>query len=259
MRGLCRAVDVTGTAEGTLAVFPMPRALCGAQSTAPGAAEGGGRVKMKAGWAFPEADEFMRAQLKDDGTYQDRQLTTAMRYVKDFSVAIDGGAHVGTWSQRLSPRFQRVIAVEPCADTFDALLMNMAHFHCENVDCRPVALGAKKGYVSIAPLEPRAEALHNTGARFVQAGGTIPCEAIDEWALPSLGFLKLDVEGSEALAMEGARQTLKRCRPVVLFEDKGFCRRFGQKADAPHRFLESINYHCVEVVSKDQIWTARRA
>ncbi len=211
-------------------------------------------MKLVHGWAFPDVDDFMWREMKPDGTYQGEHLRQAMTYVTDWAVAIDGGAHVGTWSKLLAAKFARVIAVEPSADTFEALTVNMAAFGCANVERRNCAIGATAGFVSMAPLEPRAEAMKNTGARFVQPGGEIPLERIDDWALPSLGFLKLDVEGSEVDALVGASQTLTRCRPIVLFENKGFCRRFGHAKDGPQTFLASIGYRNIDTAGKDQIW-----
>ncbi len=211
-------------------------------------------MKTHSSWAYPDADDFMWREMKPDGTYQASHLQTALTYVTDWSLAIDGGAHVGTWSRLMADRFSRVIAVEPSADTFEALTANMATFECVNVERRNIAIGAVAGLVSMAPLEPRAEAMKNTGARFVQLGGDIPCERIDDWALPSVGFIKLDIEGSEVDALIGASQTLTRCRPIVLFENKGFCRRFGHAKDGPQAFLASVGYRHIDTAGKDQIW-----
>lgn len=213
-------------------------------------------MKFKHGWAFPDGDEFMINELKDDGTYQSSHLDRALAFVTDHTVAIDGGAHVGTWSRRLSPHFDRIIAVEPSTDTFEALTHNMATFECGNVECRQVAIGASHGRVNLI-LDGKFAAIKNTGARYMKrddAQGAVPLEPIDAWQLPSLGFLKLDVEGAECLALQGARDTLRRCRPIVLFEDKGWWKRFDQPRQAPHTFLSSIGYRHVLRVSMDEIW-----
>lgn len=213
-------------------------------------------MKIVHGWAYPDVDDFMWREMKADGTYQAGHLHMALTYVTDFSLAIDGGAHVGTWSRLMSQAFAKVIAVEPSPDTFEALTVNIAAFQCGNVDLRPIAIGAAVGHVSMA-LEGRAAAANNTGGRFVQAGGVIPVERIDDWQLPTCGFLKLDIEGSEPLALEGARETLVRCRPIVLFEHKGFCRRYGLPPDASQRVLESVGYKQLSIAGKDQIWGPR--
>jgi len=210
-------------------------------------------VKHRFGWAFPDADEFMASELGPNGEYQSSHLQAALSYVTDFSSAIEGGAHVGTFAKPLSKLFERVLAFEPADDTREALCANMAAFECENVEVYPCALGDSVGYVSLA-LDARATALKNTGARFVKAGGNIAVMPIDVLELETLGFLKLDVEGSEPLALEGARDTLARCRPVVLFEDKGFCQRYGQPVDASDRILASLGYTRAVRVGNDQIW-----
>lgn len=212
-------------------------------------------MKTVAQWAYPDADEFMASEMKPDGTYQASHYRSALQFVTDRSLAIDCGAHVGTWTRLMAHDFQRVIAVEPSADTFEALAANMRTFDCRNVELLNAAVGAVAGFVSIAPLDPRAEALKNTGARYVQAGGEIPCHRIDAWRLDTCGFIKMDIEGSEPLALEGAVVTLQRCRPIVLFECKGFWRhRYGKAIDAPQQVLTAAGYRELAVAGKDRIW-----
>lgn len=215
-------------------------------------------MKLAKGWAFPDADEFMVSELKADGTYQSANLQAALRFVRDHSLAVDGGAHVGTWSRLMSPVFDRVIAVEPCADTFEALTANMAVFHCANVEPRRTALGDRTREVSMV-LDGRGAAMRNTGARHVDRAvrpglERVACQALDDWALPSLGFLKLDIEGSEVEALLGARRTIDRCRPIILFENKGLWERFGYKRNWPQTWLTGLRYRLLHTESCDQIW-----
>ena len=214
-------------------------------------------MKVVRGLAFPDADQFMVDQVKFDGTYQIENLMAALRHVTDFSIAIDGGAHVGTWSKVMSGFFARVIAAEPSQDTFEALAWNLQEAGCQNVDTRQVALGDRPGTVQMQ-LDPEQAQKANTGARFVAPGGSIPVETIDSWALPSLGFLKLDIEGSEPQALRGAKDTLRRCKPIVLFENKWLWTvHYKQPKDAVAKFLTSMGYKMIEQVSRDQIWGQR--
>ncbi len=91
------------------------------------------------------------------------------------------------------------------------------------------------------------------------AGGTIPVERIDDWRLENLGFLKLDIEGSEPAALEGAFLTIKNNRPIVLFEDKGFCARYGYgfEKGASQVILSSLGYEHMARVGHDEIWGPR--
>lgn len=213
-------------------------------------------MKIINGWAYPDIDRFMSSEMKADGSYQGGHLHAALQHVTDRRLALDGGAHVGTWSRPLSQLFERVVAVEPSDDTYEALVENMRAFACTNVETHHAALGAAAGVVSMT-WDERAASLANTGGRYVQEGGDIPRITIDGLALPSLGFLKLDVEGAEVDALHGARETLVRCQPIVLFENKGFCRRYGHLKDGPQTFLASLGYRQVDVVGKDVIWSPR--
>lgn len=210
-------------------------------------------MKQQYGWHFPDVDEFMIAEIKPDGRYQYKHLDTALGYISDFRVAVDGGAHVGTWSKILSERFARVIAVEPAVDTFEALSTNMAVFGCQNVELKNVALGAAPGVAAMV-LDGRAAERNNTGGRRIDVGTGVTVETIDSWELDNLGFLKLDVEGSEVIALQGARKTLRRCRPIVLFENKGLWKRYGYHEKAPHSFLTGCLYKPLTKIGCDEIW-----
>lgn len=212
-------------------------------------------MKLHAGWQFPDADQFMVHELGCDGTYQIAHLEAALKHVRVHGCAVDGGAHVGTWSKVMSQWFDRVIAVEPSSDTFECLQANMAAYGCANVICRNIAIGNAPGTVAMA-LDAENAARQNTGARFATAGGAIPVETIDSWHLDDLGFLKLDIEGSEFVALQGARETLKRCKPVILYEAKRlWTRHFGLPKDAVSSFLTAHGYRMVEKISCDEIWT----
>lgn len=211
-------------------------------------------MKIVKGWAFPDADRFMVDELGCDGTYQLDHLQAALRYVTEHGCAIDGGAHIGTWSKVMAGVFGTVVAIEPSADTFECLAFNMRQFRCDNVEPKNVAIGSEPGLVTMG-LDAANEARANTGARFAQAGGTIPVETIDGWQLERVGFLKLDIEGSEPFALRGATETLKRCRPIVLFENKKlWTRHFGLPKGAVSDVLSAQGYRLLETVSMDQIW-----
>jgi len=210
-------------------------------------------MKIVHGFAFPDSDQFMIREIQPDGTYQAEHYRACLPYIREWSCAIDGGAHVGCFSRLMAADFRRVIAVEPSPDTFEALRANMTAFGCTNVEPLQIALGATSGFVSMH-LDGRGALLHNTGARFADPGGSIPAIPIDDWRLPTLGFLKLDVEGSEVAALEGAAETLQRCRPIVLFENKWLWRRYGLPRDAPQRLLTSLGFKHLADVSLDAIW-----
>jgi FkbM family methyltransferase len=206
-------------------------------------------------WALPETDSYFAKALADDPRgFEIDHLNSALAHCKNFRTAVDGGAHVGTWSVGMAGRFQSVAAFEPAPDTFRCLLQNVGKLH--NVVPFNLALGEDFGHVIIGD-DPKRKG--NTGSRHImETGAHVEMRSLDGFGLDDVDFLKLDVEGYELFALKGAQATLQRCRPVVLIECKRFDPpRFGVDHEAGARWLEENGYREVERVRNDRIFIPR--
>jgi FkbM family methyltransferase len=146
--------------------------------------------------------------------YQMHKQAAAMRLVKKFDVAVDVGAHVGLWSMNLARDFGLVHAFEPVALHRECFLMNVPG---TNVVLHPHAVGR----------QPMIVRMHTTkgssGDSWVDPTGEgedVPMVTIDSLNLPGLDFIKLDTEGFELLALQGAEETLLKFKPCVCVEQK---------------------------------------
>jgi FkbM family methyltransferase len=209
-------------------------------------------VKLVKGWALPDFDEFWKEILPDDGRYQYANLMAAVGQCRQRRTVIDGGAHIGTWSKVFAQQFDRVIAFEPSPDTYACLLHNVK---AENVEFRNQAIGKKPGMVrmTLAGFEGTKRA-GNSGSRYSVEGGDIERVTVDSLELDDLDLLKMDIEGGEVHALMGAKKTLARCRPVVLFENKWEWKRHGFGEFAPHELLTSLGAVKLDHVGIDEVW-----
>lgn len=158
-------------------------------------------------------------------------------YIKNWSCAVDGGAHVGLWTIRLAGHFETVHAFEPDASNFECLKLNTAEL--KNVVLHNCALGEKQRKAGITGVTSTGLYLHK--------GSNVSVYPLDTFGL-SPGLIKLDVEGSESHALQGAVETLK-AHPVVMLEDKYFSRY-----DQPHpeRFLPG--YKKITEIRRDRVY-----
>ncbi|HUZ11388.1 MAG TPA: FkbM family methyltransferase [Caulobacteraceae bacterium] len=47
---------------------------------------------------------------------------------------------------------------------------------------------------------------------------SVPVARLDDFQLPPIGFIKIDVEGHEEAVLQGARETIGRNRPALMIE-----------------------------------------
>ncbi len=152
----------------------------------------------------------------------------------DGVVAIDGGANVGAHSLawgRAMLGWGGVIAFEAQERVFYALAGNIALNNLINVRALNVALAARAELLTIpepdyltpasfGSYELRRNTANEDFGQSVYGNRTVSVSAIpiDQLGLERLDLLKLDIEGMEIEALEGARETIGRCRPVVFVE-----------------------------------------
>ncbi len=130
------------------------------------------------------------------------------------SLAIDAGAYQGDSVLVFSHQydFQRILALEPDVDNFEKLKTIKHKFRLGNVV--PIAAGLS--------AEPGATFLSQAGsASRVEDFGLnqIRLETIDRLMKKEkypLGLIKMDIEGAEYSAVCGARESIKRFKPVLL-------------------------------------------
>ncbi len=175
----------------------------------------------------------------------------------DGVVAIDGGANIGVhtieWARHMHG-WGRVLGFEAQEVVFYALAGNLALNNCLNARVKLAALGERCGelrvpqpdYLSHASfgsleLRPRqqGEFIGQSVSYDAEHGAAVPMVSIDSLGLPRVDLIKLDIEGMELDALAGARDTLRRCRPMLSIE--------VLKTDAKRveQFLDEFGYRSV--------------
>jgi FkbM family methyltransferase len=153
-------------------------------------------------------------------------------------LAIDVGAHIGNHTAWLSGVCGlNVLAFEPNPDTRAQLERNVKLNGLQN---KVRVIGAAAG---AAPARARLEILKDGNSGMVRAitdaAGDLDVVTIDSLDLHDVALIKIDVEGAEVAILQGAVETLKRCRPLLYVEAEG-----AERKEAVERFLEPLGYAC---------------
>ena len=85
----------------------------------------------------------------------------------------------------------------------------------------------------------------------------VPARTIDSYNFEDVDAIKIDVEGSELLVMQGAKNTIERCRPSVQVEIvPKQCNLFNYEPQDLYDYMAQYDYVCISAVrraaNKDQ-------
>jgi FkbM family methyltransferase len=175
------------------------------------------------------------------GSYEPDNQRRAARLAGRAQVVYDVGANSGLFTlifARAVGEGGTVVAVEPHPENLGRLRRNLELNAVTNVRVVPRALSDRRG-------DARFAASGNMG-RLDEAGReTVEVSTLDHevlhGGLPAPRLVKMDIEGEEAKALEGAVAVLARHRPVLWIETHGWSAH-----EACRRRIEASDYRVVE-------------
>ncbi|MEL6258374.1 MAG: FkbM family methyltransferase [Pseudomonadota bacterium] len=148
------------------------------------------------------------------------------RFLPEGGCFFDCGANIGIYSLKaatLVGQAGTVVSFEPSQISFSRLKANVELNAFPQVELRKCAVSDHPGTATLyhGGGGPNAYSLVNKGgAQSHETVETTTIDAIVDVLAPTrLDVIKLDVEGAEPAALRGARRTLERFRPVVIFEN----------------------------------------
>jgi FkbM family methyltransferase len=175
------------------------------------------QVATPALWQRLKYYQYLRGGLGE------REIYIVHHFIDSSRAALDIGVHLGIYTRHFAKYAKCVIAFEANPDS--------AKFASRSLRGKArvewIALSSETGVALLrVPLEGAkgAEAALGTisptntlgGVRFNEI--SVPARALDDFALPPVGFVKIDVEGHEEAVLSGGEGLLRRDRPVYMIE-----------------------------------------
>ncbi len=182
---------------------------------------------LKNDYAFVEA-------LSQGRIYEQELVEEVLApFIRESHVILDVGAHAGSHSliySALNPDAQ-IYAYEPQRALHELLKFNIAIQKCYNIIPIAAALGNKHCTAQMHATIPdgpncnmpiNSTDMFNFGGRQLGVGGEpVQIYTLDDiWhaCTPPVDFIKIDVEGFENFVVDGARNLIRHCSPVIFFE-----------------------------------------
>jgi len=165
------------------------------------------------------------------------------------SVAVDLGANIGTHSVAMAKLASsgRIFAFEAQSLTFSILQNNLLLNKCRNVTAYRFAVSNENHrLLSMQPFTFSAMNINN-GDLKVDLSGTcgdlVLSRTLDSFDFDQLDFIKLDIQGSEVRAIEGAVNLIGKYRPFLFVEiEEQHLRAMGASTKELIELVLSLDY-----------------
>lgn len=177
---------------------------------------------------FNRHDRLIGKCLEQYHEFSEDELYTLRAFAPPGSVVLDVGANIGTIAVPLAMHLGTagaVIAFEPQRLLFQLLCANAALNSVVNIYPVRAAVGDAEGTLALAGFDPTTTSapgcisITETSTAGAEMVAMMTIDGLDETNLNRVSLIKIDVEGSEALVLNGARKTIERVRPVLYVEN----------------------------------------
>lgn len=226
----------------------------------------------KKGLAFPDYQNKTSNMFNKTHTHDVKQWEYCKQRIKHFRTCIEFGAHIGTSALQYSPHFKRVISFEPLPDLFECLQYNTKDLN--NVEIHNLAIGEKAGTAELY-INPRNPGSNVIGSEETQSvidsrwGNKLRLDfqkkkepiivetrSIDSYNFDEVDFIKIDTEGYNIEPLQGMKDTLQRCSPLIMLEQlrtkKGTAKKISKTAC--DEFLSELGYKLIKTITIDDIY-----
>jgi FkbM family methyltransferase len=178
--------------------------------------------------SYYDDDQWIGRSLALYGEYSDYEVEVFKKCLKPGDVALELGANIGSLTVPLAQCVApdgKVIAFEPGFDTLYLLRKNIEQNGLDAVvEIMPLAASDKPEKLPIVynpnPNYPKVKLGDNPHTKGCEADDFIRAITVDSLNLPRLDFAKIDVDGCEQFALDGMRETIARCRPIIFIENE---------------------------------------
>lgn len=211
-------------------------------------------------------NDIFASQLKQLGQYAEQTVIDdyLKPYIENVKTILDIGGHVGYHTlgyKKINPE-STIHIFEPQIQLFNLLNKNIKDNNITKVHTYNNAVGHINTKINLGdtitdgpnanrPYEYGSSDLYNLGGVSIGFGSTeVDMICLDSLALEDVGYIKVDVEGAESLVFLGAKDLIKKYKPVICFEhnhkklNSDFVFSiFGSSLPSPFDVLKSLGYN----------------
>ena len=169
-----------------------------------------------------DTDVYFAPMLETYGEYNYGETDLFQQMIREGDVVVDVGANIGchtmTFAKIVGPSGM-VLAFEPQKPVYNLLCGTVGLNEQWHVNTYPYALGAERGMTKVPFVQYDKPSSFGGVSVGGLVGHDVPVVPLDDFDLPRLTFIKIDVEGYEREVLLGAKAQIARHRPILYVEN----------------------------------------
>lgn len=209
---------------------------------------------------YPKNEIFRAIFVR--GIYDPNLIVAVNSFLHKGSTFIDVGSNMGYFSLLASSVVGEdgtILAIEPSSRDYNRLVDNVNINQLHNISPYRLAISDKNGQAKISIACEERSALNTLGTSFGFKGvekisvEDVETATIDDLVqkekITSIDVLKVDVEGSELVALRGARNSIEKFRPVIMLgANEGALNACGVDIGELKTLLKDLRYKAYVLV-----------
>lgn len=216
------------------------------------------RIEIWNGIALIADDTHFTKWVKEHGGLitDPHHVAIAAKYIRKGDVVIDGGANIGTFTKAFSDIVGEtgiVLVFEPNEIALNCLRYNIDNFGNKNVVDYGFGLSKKHGFGLVVDNDKNHGTAYIEKAENTLLENVVTLTYVDVLlsTLERCDFIKLDIEGFELAALQGATETIKRFQPVFDIEiNDATLARMGLSPNDVYQFMHDLGYTIAERIGQ---------
>lgn len=199
--------------------------------------------------------DIVAAHIKKGVCFEKEVFEECAKYIKPGTVFLDIGANYGQMSILLSRQMKNatIYAFEAEPFVFSILEKNIKANGCDNIKAIYGAVHNKGGEELFFP-EPDFQRFDSYGSYGIDvnasAGRKVKSIAIDDLNIEEkISCMKIDIQGSDLFALQGAKETILKNKMPIIFEfEQQFQNEFNTSFDDYVDYIKSVGYSFSKII-----------
>jgi FkbM family methyltransferase len=197
--------------------------------------------------------DFLVNEMIAGRVFDAEVVEESLRHIKPGTTVLDLGSNFGQMAVLFARKAAWVYAFEADPFIFKILRMNCRENGASNVSFFNEAVWNTSG--EMLPYQIPNGRFEGYGSYGIHPSESSTCQLVRSTAIDDyrpyrqVSLMKVDVQGSDLRAMQGARKTVERYRMPIIFEFEDlFCEEFGTCLDDYLGFVHEIGYEVTKII-----------